>query len=94
MPSLVKIVTSYPTHITIDGMEQSAPERNTILDTGCILSYGRVMVKTHTLSVRIDDDVKDGMERAAEVERRTIGSLVNKILADWIAANAPKKGRK
>jgi predicted transcriptional regulator len=47
------------------------------------------MVKAYALSVRIDDDVKAGLDRAAAVDRRTVASLVNKILADWVAENAP-----
>jgi hypothetical protein len=45
------------------------------------------------LSIRVSDDVKAAIEKAAAKDRRSIASLVEKILADWLQQNGLlKKG--
>ncbi len=42
------------------------------------------MAKTAALSVRVDPDVKAAAEKAASDDRRTVASLVEKVLAEWL----------
>jgi predicted HicB family RNase H-like nuclease len=44
------------------------------------------MVKDSYLGVRIPIDVREAAQAAAQVERRSVSSLVVKVLADWLAA--------
>ena len=43
------------------------------------------MAQTTPFSVRIDVDVKEALDRAAAADRRSTASMVNKMLADWLA---------
>lgn len=42
------------------------------------------MVKTSPLGFRIEPATKDALERAAKVERRSVSSLVEIVLEDWL----------
>jgi hypothetical protein len=43
------------------------------------------------LTARISAAVKAALTKEAKADSRTISSLVNKILEDWMRANASKK---
>jgi hypothetical protein len=50
------------------------------------------MAKTHALSFRVEPEIKEGLERAAKEDRRSLSSLIEKILAEWLQEhtdNAP-----
>jgi predicted transcriptional regulator len=42
------------------------------------------MAKTHALSFRLEPELKQRLEKAAKADRRSLSSLVEKILADWV----------
>lgn len=42
------------------------------------------MAKNSAISVRVPDKVKEAAERAAAEDSRSVASLVEKILADWL----------
>jgi predicted transcriptional regulator len=56
------------------------------------------MAKTHALSFRVEPELKSGLERAAQADRRSLSSLIEKILAEWVenyeapSARAAKPG--
>jgi hypothetical protein len=45
------------------------------------------MVKTNSLGVRVDPDVKAALERAAKADDRSISNLVERILREWVTKN-------
>lgn len=45
------------------------------------------MAKTSAISVRVPDAVKKAAEKAAADDSRSLASLVEKILAEWLRAN-------
>ena len=45
------------------------------------------MSKTSAISVRVTADVKAAAEKAAAADSRSVASLVEKILAEWLRAN-------
>jgi hypothetical protein len=47
---------------------------------------------TKQLSVRVDPELLDDLERAAAEDRRPVGNLVRCILADWQAARDARQG--
>ncbi|NBC32486.1 MAG: ribbon-helix-helix protein, CopG family [Alphaproteobacteria bacterium] len=40
--------------------------------------------RTAALSIRIDPELKKELERLAEADRRSVASLVEKVLADFV----------
>jgi hypothetical protein len=46
------------------------------------------MAKTNALSFRVEPEVKEGLERAAKADRRSLSSLIEKILAEWLQKHA------
>ena len=42
------------------------------------------MAKTHPLGFRVEPEVKAALERAAKADRRSVSSLIEKILYDWL----------
>jgi hypothetical protein len=42
------------------------------------------VAKTSPLGVRLDPEVKSALERAAKEDRRSLSSLIDKILSDWL----------
>jgi predicted HicB family RNase H-like nuclease len=55
------------------------------------------MNKTSAISVRVSDDIKQAAEAAAASDRRSLASLVEKILAEWLTEHGylgKAKGRK
>jgi predicted transcriptional regulator len=49
--------------------------------------------KTLPVSVRLPPETKAALERAAKADHRSLSSLIEKVLVDWLAAQ-PKKVRK
>lgn len=44
------------------------------------------MAKTANLALRIPPELKDALDRAAKEDRRSVSSLVEKVLADYLEA--------
>ena len=42
------------------------------------------MVKSHSLGVRLQPEVKEALERAAKADVRSVSSMAEKILTDWL----------
>jgi uncharacterized protein (DUF1778 family) len=51
------------------------------------------MAKTAPLGVRVSPEVKQGLDRAAAADRRSVSSLVEKILAAWLEQHGHLKGK-
>ena len=45
------------------------------------------MVKTPSLGVRLQPETKAALERAAKDDMRSVSSLVEKILVEWLREN-------
>lgn len=45
------------------------------------------MAKTTPLGVRLDEDVRKALSKAAKDDGRSLSSLIAKIIADWLKAN-------
>ena len=57
------------------------------------------MVRTHSLGVRVQPEIKAALERAAADDHRSMSSMIEKLLAEWLTEHGylgkPKaKGRK
>jgi hypothetical protein len=52
------------------------------------------MVKTPSLGVRLHPEVKAALQRAAEADLRSISSMVEKILIEWLrdSGHLPRPG--
>jgi hypothetical protein len=44
------------------------------------------MARTAAIGIRVEPTVKEAAERAASEDRRTLASLVEKILVEWLEA--------
>lgn len=44
------------------------------------------MAKTAAIGIRVEPVIKEAIERAAADDRRTLASLVEKVLVDWLEA--------
>jgi len=42
------------------------------------------MAKTHPLGFRLEPQVKEALERAAKDDMRSVSSLVEKVLTQWL----------
>jgi len=42
------------------------------------------MAKTHPLGFRVDPLLKEALERAAKTDRRSVSSLIENVLSDWL----------
>ncbi|WP_395832057.1 ribbon-helix-helix protein, CopG family [Elstera sp.] len=54
------------------------------------------MVKSSALSFRVSSEIKEGLERAAKDDDRSVSSLVERILKSWLADRnylPPEEGR-
>ena len=51
------------------------------------------MVKDERIAVRLDAATKAALAKAAEEDRRTLSSMVEKIIADWLRAQPKGKRR-
>lgn len=45
------------------------------------------MAKTHPLGFRVEPEVKEALEKAAKADHRSVSSLIEKILVEWLKAN-------
>lgn len=45
------------------------------------------MAKTHPLGFRVEPEVKAALEAAAKADMRSVSSLIEKILVEWLRAN-------
>ena len=45
------------------------------------------MAKTHPLGFRVEPEIKEALERAAKDDHRSVSSLIEKILIEWLKAN-------
>lgn len=43
-----------------------------------------IMAKTPSLGVRVQPETKDALDRAAKDDMRSVSSLVEKILTEWL----------
>ncbi len=43
------------------------------------------MVKAPPISVRLERETRAGIERAARADKRTLNSMIEKALSDWLA---------
>ena len=43
--------------------------------------------KSHPLSFRLPEATKKALEKAAQADHRSVSSLIEKLLTDWLAAN-------
>jgi hypothetical protein len=52
------------------------------------------MARTAAIGIRVEPEIKEAAERAAQKDRRTLASLMEKILIDWLEGNGhlPKAG--
>jgi hypothetical protein len=45
------------------------------------------MTKTAAISVRVDPEIKAAAKKAADDDRRTVASLVEKVLVEYLTKN-------
>jgi hypothetical protein len=45
------------------------------------------MVKASPISVRLEQETRAGIERAARADKRTLNSMIEKALSDWLTDN-------
>jgi hypothetical protein len=45
------------------------------------------MVKTHPLGFRVDPEIKEAIEKAARADDRSVSSMVERILKEWLREN-------
>jgi hypothetical protein len=45
------------------------------------------MAKGASIALRLDDNEREALERAAQADDRTMSALVRKILVEWLRAN-------
>lgn len=45
------------------------------------------MPKTTPLGVRLEEDIRKALTKAAKDDQRSISSMISKILTDWLKAN-------
>lgn len=53
------------------------------------------MAKTPSLGIRVQPETKQALEKAAKDDLRSMSSMVEKILVDWLTERGylPKEGR-
>jgi predicted transcriptional regulator len=63
-----------------------------IVDVRHTLSYVSDMA-TQTFSIRMTDEERQALERAAQADDRPVSSLARKIISDWLRkqSKAPKR---
>ncbi len=45
------------------------------------------MGKTPSLGIRVQPEIKAALQKAAEADMRSVSSLIEKILTEWLRAN-------
>jgi len=53
----------------------------------CQAHLGASMAKDAAISVRLQEEVKKAAEKAAQDDSRSLASLVEKVLREWLKAN-------
>ena len=67
---------------------------STTLDTIPQPRYTHVMPKTKQIAVRMTPEIKAAIERAAADDLRSVSSMVEKIVSEWVRENGlVRKGR-
>ena len=51
------------------------------------------MAKMQQIGVRLPDDVKTALETAAKEDLRSVSSLVEKIIMEWLIKHGKMKGK-
>lgn len=51
------------------------------------------MVKRDPISVRLDPEQREALERAAAADARPVSALIRKIVGEWLAKNGWLKGK-
>ncbi len=49
------------------------------------------MAKTHPIGFRVEPELKVALEAAAKADHRSLSSLIEKILTEWVEVNATKR---
>ncbi len=44
------------------------------------------MARTASIGIRVEPDLKEAAERAAKDDHRTVASLIEKVLTEWLEA--------
>lgn len=42
------------------------------------------MARTASIGIRVEPSLKKAMQRAAEDDRRTVASLIEKVMSEWL----------
>lgn len=45
------------------------------------------MARTAAIGLRVEPEIKEATEKAAAQDRRTVASLIEKVLVEWLKAN-------
>lgn len=45
------------------------------------------MTRIASISIRVEPDLKEAAERAAKADHRTVASLIEKVLTEWLRQN-------
>jgi uncharacterized protein (DUF1778 family) len=51
-------------------------------------SFGMAQQKTSKIALRVEPELRDRLEAAAELDRRPMANLIRAVLADWIDRQA------
>jgi hypothetical protein len=51
-------------------------------------------MKTAAINVRVSPEIKAAIEKAAAADTRSVASLVEKVLTDWLRSQGALKGGK
>ena len=58
-----------------------------MFDNRLHISYGPGMAKDERIAVRLDAASKAALTKAAEEDKRSLSSMVEKIVTDWLKVN-------
>ena len=45
------------------------------------------MVRNAAIGIRVEPEIKEAIERAASADRRTVASMIEKVMVEWLTAN-------
>jgi hypothetical protein len=45
------------------------------------------VARTASIGIRVEPELKDVIEKAAKADRRTMASLIEKVMVEWLKAN-------
>jgi hypothetical protein len=63
------------------------PAHTALIPIDCQLHSFAPMTKSEAISVRVSPNIKKAAERAAAEDSRSVASLVEKLLVEWLKAN-------